>query len=85
MNVLGIFWAVFAILGCFYNFCNFWAVFANWAVFHEEKYSNNCGAKKLHSDLSLFRAFLFKKGKIVNNGKTQIDKLTREGSILEQK
>ena len=33
MNVLGMFWAVFAILGCF---CNFWAVFAIWAVFHKE-------------------------------------------------
>ena len=50
-----------------------------------KKYSNNCGAKKLHSNLSLFRAFLLKKGKILNNGKTQIDQFTHEGSILEQK
>ena len=85
MNVLGMFWAVFAILGCFCKFCNFWAVFAIWAVFHKEKYSNNCGAKKLHSNLSLFRAFLLKKGKILNNGKTQIDQFICEGSILEQK
>ena len=36
------FWAVFAIF----------AIFAIWAVVYKEKYSNNCGAKKLH------RAFL---------------------------
>ena len=41
--------------------------------------------KKLHSNLNLFRAFLLKKGKILNNGKTQIDQFTHEGSILEQK
>ena len=68
------FWAVFAIF----------SIFAIWAVFHEEKYSNNCGAKKLHSNFSLFRAFLLKKGKILNNGKTQIYQFTHEGSILEQ-
>ena len=38
MNVLGMFWAVFAILGCFCNFCNFWAIFAILAVFHKVTY-----------------------------------------------
>ena len=72
--ILGCF-AIFAILGCF---CNL-------GFFSLKKYSNNCGAKKLHSNLSLFRAFLLKKGQILNNGKTQIDQFTHEGSILEQK
>ena len=84
MNVLGMFWAIVLQFWAVLQFLKFWAVFAIWAVFIK-KYSNNCGAKKLHSNLSLFRAFLLKKGKILNNGKTQIYQFTHEGSILEQK
>ena len=72
MNVMGMFWAVYAILGCF---CNFWAVIAIWAVFYKEKYSNNCGAKKLHSNLSLLGPFYSKKARFSITAKHKLTNL----------
>ena len=73
----------------------FWAVFAIFAIFGlllqfglffiKKNTQITARSKKAPQQSESFRAFLLKKGKILNNGKTQIDQFTREGSILEQK